>query len=140
MGCDHSTDSGQGLRAPPFLSLWRPDETLYSWAASHAEIMGTNSAKSAGRVMFGRPQACRQFELPAGLSHFVHWTEGRLGPVDEIATQRTVLSDWWPFFSERKRTEILAMFIDDQATSVRLKAGITASGAGTRGPLRYCPT
>ena len=139
MGCDHTTHSGQGLPSPPFLSSWQPDETLYSWAAAQAEIMGTMSAKTAGLVMFGRPQACRQYELPAGLWHFVKWTEGRLGSLDEIATQRTVLSDWWPFCHEAKREVVRAMLIDGQAGSVRLKAGITASGAGARRPLRYCP-
>ena len=122
----------------PFLSVWRGDETLYSWAAGNAQTLGMTSSKSAGRLMFGRPQACRQYELPAGLIHFVKWSNGLLGSLEELATSRTVLEEWWPLFGDIRRQQVLENLAADEATTLRLMSGICASGAGARRPLRYC--
>ncbi len=139
MNSDRSWAGDPGISPSPFLSEWRGDETLYSWAAGYVQILGRNSAKSAGSLMFGRPQACRQYELPAGLQHFANWSGGRLGTLENLATSRTVLEEWWPFFGDVKRRQVIETLAADDAVTLRLKTGICASGAGSSRPLRYCP-
>lgn len=80
--------------------------------------------------MFGRPQACRQHEIPTGLAHFIRWSKGALGTLSSIASERTIMGEWRPYFSRSRWAEILLMLEGGQEAHVRIAMGVTACGAG----------
>lgn len=88
--------------------------------------------------MFGRPQACKQYELPMGLRHFVLWSGGRLGSVGDLAAERTCLDEWRCFVAPSSWLKAMNFLELGQPLGLRTALGMTASKAGSKRPLRYC--
>lgn len=90
-------------------------------------------------MLFGRPHACRQRDLPHGMTRFQQATRGLLGTTESILRERTVLGAYWPLLDGPTRAAVTAAASDMTGVGVAMALGLPASRLGAAHHLRWCP-
>jgi hypothetical protein len=119
------------------ISTWWEGESLYGWCSRLQASYG-GKAQTLGIMLFGRPYASRNVDVPSGLDRFVAATAGKLGGVEEILRTRTVVAAYWPFADQTTRAKVLDAVTDTIGTPAPHLLGLTAAQIGARHPLRSC--
>jgi len=117
---------------------WWEGESLYGWC-SRVHTLENPATKALGAILFGRTHACRNVDIPVGMDRFVAATAGRLGGVEDILRNKTVLAAYWPFADGLTRENVVDAVTDVTGASAAQMLGLTASRLGAHHPLRSCP-
>lgn len=117
---------------------WAAGESLYGWCSRFQDLW-QGKTKDLGLLLFGRTHACRQRDLPHGMSRFQYASKGLLGTTECILRERTVLGAYWPLIDDPTRKAVIASASDTTGVSVALALGLPASRLGATHPLRWCP-
>lgn len=120
------------------IPTWWEGESLYGWCSRVHTLEGC-ATKALGAILFGRNHACRNVDVPVGMDRFVAATAGRLGGVEDILRNRTVLAAYWPFADALTRENVVDAVTDVTGASAAQMLGLTASRLGANHPLRSCP-
>ena len=108
------------------IPTWWEGESLYGWCSRVHTLEGRPN-KSLGTILFGRSHACRNV---VGMDRFVAATGGRLGAVEDILRNRTVLAAYWPFADALTRENVVDAVTDVNGTSAAQMLGLPASRLG----------
>lgn len=117
---------------------WSAGESLYGWCSRFQDLW-QGKTKDLGLLLFGRAHACRQRDLPHGMSRFQQASKGLLGTTERILRERTVLGAYWPLIDGPTRKAVIAAASDTTGVGVAMALGLPASRLGATHPLRWCP-
>jgi hypothetical protein len=132
----HAQGDASGL-SMPHVPDWLSGETLYGWASRFQHLRG-GTARQVGQLLFGREHACRQVDFPTGVGRFVAATDGKLGSVEQVLRERTVLGAYWPFCGDDVRRLLVGSAGDEVSSALVTILGLPASRFGAQHALRYC--
>lgn len=134
-GCAHL--AGDGSLVPDLLQ-WHPGETLFSLVSRHHRFWGHRLAGQTARVLFGRKGLGYQHDFPGGIDHFVQATGGRLGGVDSICLDRTLLRYFRPFLTEPREEACVTAMRGLSVAHLKFRMGLLTSRFRAHHPLKVC--
>lgn len=126
------------VMAPWPMPQWLPDETFFSLASRYHAISGNRLPAHTNLALFGMHRAGSQHDLPTHLNQFVHRTEGRLGSVETIAGQHTILPFYLPSRSKEDAAAARESLADPPNGMLKYRLGILTSRFRANHPLKAC--
>lgn len=114
-------------------------ESLYSWCARYHRLNGGHNPRGTNRRLFGHPTAGLRPDLPFRLSSFQQNTRQRLGCLDDVLRQRTVLGFYAPFLPPSHMTKVSDHLASGNNVAARALLGLAKDGRGARSSLCFCP-
>lgn len=117
---------------------WLPDETLFSLASRYHRIAGHAQAGETGLRLFGHRTRGSAHDLPSRIGELVRRTDTKLGTVESIVRQRTLLPFYLPLRSAAQAAEAIGAMEGDGIGALKFKLGLLTSRFRANHPLKAC--
>jgi hypothetical protein len=133
-----------GLQAPLDLGTtlpvgnWLPDETIFSIASRHHIVACNRLDSDTGLQLFNHARAGSKHDVPSRLEAFVERTGGKLGGVEEIVFEHTLLPFYFPLTSRRRIEEIIRDVSGTLKGSLRYPLYMRLNRFSGSHPLKAC--
>lgn len=117
---------------------WLPGETLFSLLSRQHQLSGFSVAARTSERFFGCSRAGSQHDFPNRLAPLVHRTNGQLGTLEEIASNRTLLAFYRAFMPFDECTHAVECMAGNSVAHLKLRLGILTSRFRAHHPLKAC--
>lgn len=117
---------------------WLPGETLFSLLSRQHQLSGFSVAARTSERFFGCSRAGAQHDFPNRLAPLVHRTNGQLGTLEEIASNRTLLAFYRAFMPFDECTHAVECMAGNSVAHLKLRLGILTSRFRAHHPLKAC--
>jgi hypothetical protein len=131
-------ESAELFDLPLSLLGWLPGETLFSLVSRQHAFWGYASAGETAYILFGQRHAGIHHDFPSSLDELFARTDGVLGVPDELALNRTLLSYYRPFASERLIADCIQMMRGKSVSHLKYRLGLLTSRFRANHPLKAC--
>jgi len=117
---------------------WLPGETLFSLLSRQHQLSGFSVAARTSERFFGSLRAGSQHDFPNRLATLVRRTNGQLGSLEDIATNRTLLAFYRAFMPFDECTNAVECMAGNSVAHLKLRLGILTSRFRAHHPLKAC--
>lgn len=117
---------------------WLPDETLFSLASRYHRLSGNRDARTTCLQLFGNGRASTSHDFPSGLKQFESRTRGKLGTIESILHEHTVLPYYLRFRCSDLEDYAIETLGGSNRGEIKSRLGMLASGVGANNPLKTC--
>jgi len=125
------------IRPLPFLN-WLDDETFFSIVSRQHVFLRNRSAIDTLAQLFETKPTHYTHDFPCNLISLVSDAKIAWGSAEKIISDRTIISLFFPFQSERCQEAIVASLSGSKLGSIKYKIGLVAGRFGGEHPLRAC--
>ena len=127
------------LSKPTPLLMWRPEETLFSFASRYHHLAGQAHAEHTCRVLFGSRRGGIAHDLPDSIDEFVDRTRDHFrGDARAVIRDRTILPVYLPFKPVRLAEQAICALRGRGIGSLKYRLGMLTSGFRAHHPLKAC--
>jgi len=117
---------------------WLPGETLFSLLSRQHQLSGFSVAARTSERFFGSSRAGSQHDFPNRLATLVRRTNGQLGSLEDIASNRTLLAFYRAFMPFDECTNAVECMAGNSVAHLKLRLGILTSRFRAHHPLKAC--
>src|SRR5450830_62906 len=114
-------------------------ETFFGLASRFHFLTCNSSSWKTSMQLFGGRRCGYQHDFPSGIDEFISRTHGRLGNIQDIFLNHTILPFFLPFLCDGADEAVRLCFSTGDVRSLKYRLGLLTSLFGARHPLKVCP-
>jgi transposase len=117
---------------------WLPDETLFSLCSRLHKLWGSTRAGRTAEILFGSGRTGCHHDFPSGIEFFSRCTGERLGSIEYVAGERTLLRYYRPFISSDDWRAAVSAMSGRSVAHLKYRLGLLTSRFRANHPLKAC--